>query len=181
MRLTLPYVLLFSIFQSLLTDQSLKDIRHPRILHVSLLPFLSLSLPSHPIPVHKIKSTRRWISDVSTYPSLDTQSQTQSNNVTSTGPVYELEYSARELYGPSVKGWGAADPLNATWWHRVTEGSSVLLSCFIFLLDSRKLIGCDDSDGKEPRARRRTYHSYPPLQLLFFLSISFLFRFFFGC
>ncbi|KLO07261.1 sphingomyelin phosphodiesterase [Schizopora paradoxa] len=64
-----------------------------------------------------------WISDVSTYPALDKQTPGDNNNhnFNFTGPVYELEYSARELYGKFINGWGEDDPLNATWWHKVTE------------------------------------------------------------
>ncbi|KAJ7292749.1 sphingomyelin phosphodiesterase [Mycena rebaudengoi] len=54
-----------------------------------------------------------WRSDVNTYAALDSQ--------TEFGPTYEFEYSTRETYGKAVPGWGPNDPLNATWWHRVTE------------------------------------------------------------
>lgn len=37
-----------------------------------------------------------------------------------TGPVFQLEYSTREAYG-SAANWPADAPLNATFWHRVTE------------------------------------------------------------
>lgn len=37
-----------------------------------------------------------------------------------TGPVFELEYSTRDTYGPSVS-WPDAAPLNATFWHLVSE------------------------------------------------------------
>jgi len=33
---------------------------------------------------------------------------------------YAFEYSTREAYGGNIT-WGANDPLNATWWHLVTE------------------------------------------------------------
>ncbi|KAL4062711.1 Metallo-dependent phosphatase-like protein [Scleroderma yunnanense] len=46
------------------------------------------------------------------YPSLDNQ--------TEVGPTYFLEYSTRETYGGNIT-WGTNDPLNATWWHLVTE------------------------------------------------------------
>ena len=39
-------------------------------------------------------------------------------------PSYEYEYSAREAYGQNIT-WAAGLPLNATWWHRVTERSSM--------------------------------------------------------
>lgn len=56
----------------------------------------------------------RWTSDVSQYPKLDSQIQF--------GPVYSYEYNTRATYGADISGWGENDPLNATWWHRVTEG-----------------------------------------------------------
>jgi sphingomyelin phosphodiesterase len=59
----------------------------------------------------------RWVSDVSTFPSLDVQAA-QHHLV---GPTYKYEYSTREAYGANITGWGAEDPLNATWWHLVTE------------------------------------------------------------
>jgi hypothetical protein len=37
------------------------------------------------------------------------------------GPVFKYEYNTRETYGGSINNWGPNDPLNATWWHRVTE------------------------------------------------------------
>ncbi|CDO73191.1 hypothetical protein BN946_scf185007.g246 [Trametes cinnabarina] len=54
-----------------------------------------------------------WKSDVNSFPQLDGQ--------TAIGPTYEYEYSTREAYGGSIAGWGPNDPLNATWWHLVTE------------------------------------------------------------
>ena len=60
--------------------------------------------------------SRRWKSDVNSYPQLDKQRVR--------GPTYEYEYSTRKAYGGSVPGWGPNDPLNATWWHLVTEGTS---------------------------------------------------------
>ncbi|KAF8434337.1 sphingomyelin phosphodiesterase [Boletus edulis BED1] len=53
-----------------------------------------------------------WISRVDEFPGLDGQ--------TEVGPTYVLEYSTREAYGQNIT-WGANDPLNATWWHLVTE------------------------------------------------------------
>ncbi|KAL5355210.1 Metallo-dependent phosphatase-like protein [Aspergillus floccosus] len=38
-----------------------------------------------------------------------------------TGPVWRVEYSTRETYGPAAS-WPPNSPLNATFWHRVTEG-----------------------------------------------------------
>ncbi|KAH0828939.1 sphingomyelin phosphodiesterase [Lanmaoa asiatica] len=53
-----------------------------------------------------------WISRVNEFPALDGQ--------TEVGPTYVLEYSTREAYGQNIT-WGTNDPLNATWWHLVTE------------------------------------------------------------
>lgn len=50
-----------------------------------------------------------FYSDVSSFSSLD-----------GTGPVWEFEYSTRAAYGAAA-GWNQDDPLNATFWHRVTE------------------------------------------------------------
>ena len=56
----------------------------------------------------------RWKSDINSYPDLDSQ--------TAFGPVYTYEYNTRETYGKTITSWTANDPLNATWWHLVTEG-----------------------------------------------------------
>ena len=50
------------------------------------------------------------------------------------GPTFEYEYNTRETYGGSINGWGENDPLNATWWHRVTEAmeaNSSLVTVYI--------------------------------------------------
>lgn len=60
----------------------------------------------------------RWRSDVNSYPALDKQ--------TAIGPTYVYEYSTRAAYGTNIP-WGPNDPLNATWWHLVTERASPLL------------------------------------------------------
>ena len=54
-----------------------------------------------------------WFANVSMFPELDGQAEF--------GPPYTLEYSTREAYGANITGWGPNDPLNATWWHKVTE------------------------------------------------------------
>ncbi|KAL1631205.1 hypothetical protein SLS56_004452 [Neofusicoccum ribis] len=41
-------------------------------------------------------------------------------DLSTTGPTYSLEYSTRDTYGPAA-GWPMDAPLNATFWHRVTE------------------------------------------------------------
>ncbi|KAH9950917.1 Metallo-dependent phosphatase-like protein [Amylocystis lapponica] len=50
--------------------------------------------------------------DVNSFSALDDQ--------TEYGPTYEFEYNTRETYGANIP-WGPNDPLNATWWHLVTE------------------------------------------------------------
>ncbi|KAK7550968.1 acid sphingomyelinase and PHM5 phosphate metabolism protein [Phyllosticta citricarpa] len=49
-----------------------------------------------------------------------------------TGPTFSLEYSTRDTYGPAA-GWPDDAPLNATFWHRVTEAmesNTTLVSVF---------------------------------------------------
>ncbi|KIY52639.1 sphingomyelin phosphodiesterase [Fistulina hepatica ATCC 64428] len=60
----------------------------------------------------EILDAHTWKADVNTFSTLDNQ--------TANGPVYSYEYNTRETYGSSFE-WGANDPLNATWWHKVTE------------------------------------------------------------
>src|SRR6266436_3960306 len=100
--------------------------------------------------VHKDDPTRyRWWSDVNSYHNLDAQIKF--------GPTYLYEYSTREAYGSGIT-WGANDPLNATWWHRVTESASpTCLSSPYFSLSNfpffclqkwkrtRALFRCEDS------------------------------------
>jgi len=52
-----------------------------------------------------------WYADVAQFPGLDTQRE---------GPVYRIEYSTREAYGAAA-GWPQDAPLNATFWHQVSE------------------------------------------------------------
>ncbi|KAL4269094.1 Metallo-dependent phosphatase [Pleurotus pulmonarius] len=61
----------------------------------------------------EVLDAHTWRSDVSTFPGLDSQLEL--------GPTYAYEYNTRETYGKTIQDWGASDPLNATWWHRVTE------------------------------------------------------------
>jgi hypothetical protein len=42
------------------------------------------------------------------------------NVLNNTGPTFRLEYSTRDTYAPQA-GWPTDAPLNATFWHRVTE------------------------------------------------------------
>ena len=52
-----------------------------------------------------------WYADVNSFPSL---------NGTNHGPTFKFEYSTREAYGPAAD-WPSDAPLNATFWHAVTE------------------------------------------------------------
>lgn len=56
-----------------------------------------------------------WYSDVHNYPSLDNGRS---------GPPYLFEYSTRQAYQP-IGGWPEHAPLNATYWHLVTEAMQV--------------------------------------------------------
>jgi sphingomyelin phosphodiesterase len=60
-----------------------------------------------------VMDAHTWYSNVTAYPELDGQ--------TEFGPSYHYEYSYREAYGTNITGWGPNDPLNATWFHKVTE------------------------------------------------------------
>lgn len=42
------------------------------------------------------------------------------SSLNGTGPVFQFEYSTRSAYGPAAN-WPEDAPLNATFWHRVTE------------------------------------------------------------
>ncbi|EGN94903.1 hypothetical protein SERLA73DRAFT_171272 [Serpula lacrymans var. lacrymans S7.3] len=60
----------------------------------------------------EVVDAHTWMSSVDLFPELDSQ--------TEYGPTYQYEYNTRETYGTNIT-WGENDPLNATWWHLVTE------------------------------------------------------------
>ncbi|KAH7914741.1 Metallo-dependent phosphatase-like protein [Hygrophoropsis aurantiaca] len=60
----------------------------------------------------EVLDAHTWQSSVNDFPSLDSQLQY--------GPTYNYEYNTRKTYGGNIT-WGDQDPLNATWWHLVTE------------------------------------------------------------
>ncbi|KAH8099275.1 sphingomyelin phosphodiesterase [Cristinia sonorae] len=60
----------------------------------------------------EIVDAHTWKSDVNAFPALDHQLKI--------GPTYSYEYSTRTTYGGNIT-WGPNDPLNATWWHKVTQ------------------------------------------------------------
>ncbi|KAJ7603124.1 Metallo-dependent phosphatase-like protein [Roridomyces roridus] len=70
----------------------------------------------------EVMDAHTWRADVNAFPALDSQ--------TAFGPTYVYEYSTRDTYGPHIAGggWGANDPLNATFWHLVTEAMEADLS-----------------------------------------------------
>ena len=57
----------------------------------------------------EIMDAYTWYADVNSFPAID---------ATKSGPTYKFEYSTREAY---PIGWPEHAPLNATYWHRVTE------------------------------------------------------------
>lgn len=76
-----------------------------------------------------------WYADVSSFSGLDGQA--------GLGPEFQFEYSARDTYGAAVPGWGPNDPLNATWWHRVTEAmeaNSTLVETYANLTSKRSVM-----------------------------------------
>ncbi|CAK7206019.1 hypothetical protein SEUCBS139899_008802 [Sporothrix eucalyptigena] len=57
-----------------------------------------------------------FYADVDTFETLNVSDA----NPNSAGPEFRFEYSTRAVYGPAA-GWPEDAPLNATFWHRVTE------------------------------------------------------------
>ncbi|TFK69069.1 Metallo-dependent phosphatase [Pluteus cervinus] len=60
----------------------------------------------------EVLDAHTWSTDVNAFPPLDHQIQN--------GPTFTYEYSTRTAFA-NITGWGPNDPLNATWWHRITE------------------------------------------------------------
>ncbi|THH11063.1 hypothetical protein EW145_g904 [Phellinidium pouzarii] len=69
-----------------------------------------------------IVDAHTWRADVNAFPELDDQ--------ITFAPTFAFEYDTRATYGQNISGWGPNDPLNATWWHLVTEGLPPF-TCFI--------------------------------------------------
>jgi len=59
----------------------------------------------------EVLDAHTWYSDVSSFSSL---------NYEGPGPTWQYEYSTRDAYGSGII-WPSDAPLNATWWHKVTE------------------------------------------------------------
>lgn len=93
------------LIHDVLFGVELTDFRYSRFVHVSDYRLISAATTLN---------YSSWAADVNAFAGLDGQ--------TEYGPTYEFEYSAREAYGQSITQWGPNDPLNATWWHLVTEG-----------------------------------------------------------
>ena len=92
------------------------DVRNCRRAHVSLSHKVRGAKHIARANYASIPQRFRWKSDVTAFAHLDGQREF--------GPTYEYEYNTREAYGASISSWGPNDPLNATWWHHVTEGVS---------------------------------------------------------
>jgi hypothetical protein len=89
------------------------DVRHRRRTHVSF--DAGLKSGAHKDTTNMTVWICRWRSDVNSFPGLDGQVKV--------GPTYVYEYNTRAAYGSNIT-WGDNDPLNATWWHLVTERAS---------------------------------------------------------
>ncbi|KIY73533.1 Metallo-dependent phosphatase [Cylindrobasidium torrendii FP15055 ss-10] len=94
----------------------------------------------------EIMDAHTWRADVSSFAALDNQ--------TAIGPIYEYEYNTREAYGGSIPGWSENDPLNATWWHLVTEGGQGvcvqrLLTTFLAMEANSSLVTVRSARTKE--------------------------------
>ncbi|WWD17604.1 hypothetical protein CI109_102045 [Kwoniella shandongensis] len=59
-----------------------------------------------------ILDAHTWYSNVSSFAELDSQIDI--------GATYSYEYNTRQAYGANIT-WPDNAPLNATWWHKVTE------------------------------------------------------------
>lgn len=109
-----------------------------------------------------------WYSNVSAFPALDSQ--------IAHGPVFAYEYSTREEYGTNIT-WPENAPLNATWWHRVTEQMELNPSlvqasrflCVSFEANASWLFGIGIELGRFRscvdiyRPSRKTKHQVSPL------------------
>ncbi|BCR87979.1 PPN1 endopolyphosphatase family protein [Aspergillus chevalieri] len=75
-----------------------------------------------------------------------------------TGPIFRLEYSTRETYGPAAN-WDANAPLNATFWHRVTEGMEKDLSLVSWFnaLQGKRSIKSPACDSEECQLAKICY------------------------
>lgn len=95
------------------TNQSLTSALTPGWIGPSVTPLTNLNSGFRMYEVDTgsfdIYEAYTWYADVSSFP-----------NLTNHGPVYQFEYSTRDTYGPAA-GWPSTAPLNATFWHAVTQ------------------------------------------------------------
>jgi hypothetical protein len=81
----------------------------------SVTPFTNLNsgFRMYEVDTHSfdVMNAYTFYADVNSFPKLDS---------TVAGPAYKFEYSTRETY-PVIGGWPSSAPLNATYWHKVTE------------------------------------------------------------
>ncbi|KAK0303477.1 hypothetical protein LTR01_008032 [Friedmanniomyces endolithicus] len=100
------------------TNQSLSTALTPGWIGPSVTPLNNLNsgfrLYEVDTATFDIYEAYTFYANVSAFPSLPS---TQ-------GPTYNFEYSTRATYGPAAK-WPADAPLNATFWHAVTEAMEV--------------------------------------------------------
>ncbi|PPR01518.1 hypothetical protein CVT24_001888 [Panaeolus cyanescens] len=87
--------------------------------------------------------------DPDTYEIMDTKTimAEMSSSSFQTSPQWITQYSARQLYSAAVGGWPANKPLNAEFWHRVTEAfeadNNLFLQFVAFKDRGGKLQNCD--------------------------------------
>ncbi|KAF2162056.1 hypothetical protein M409DRAFT_69292 [Zasmidium cellare ATCC 36951] len=95
------------------TNQSLNTALTPGWIGPSVTPLTNLNSGFRMYEVDTgtfdIYEAYTWYADVNSF-----------SNLTTHGPVFEFEYSTRDTYGPAA-GWPQDAPLNATFWHAVTE------------------------------------------------------------
>ncbi|THH33122.1 hypothetical protein EUX98_g1075 [Antrodiella citrinella] len=93
----------------------------------SITPLTNLNSGFRVYETFEILDAHTWKTDVNAFAALDDQLQN--------GPTFAYEYNTRETYGANIT-WGPNDPLNATWWHKVTEqmeANPALVSTFTTL------------------------------------------------
>jgi sphingomyelin phosphodiesterase len=106
-----------------------------------------------------------FVSNISAAATLDGQ--------TARGAAFTFEYSAREAYGGNIA-WPADAPLNATWWHRVTEAwaaEPALVQLFTTFQgkNSVRTTNCTSATCVESKicyARSGSYRRLPPFRSL---------------
>ena len=97
------------------TEQSLDTALTPGWVGPSVTPLTNLNSGFRMYEVDtgnfEVYESYTWYADVAAFPALNGSNQ---------GPTFKLEYSTREAYGPAAN-WPSDAPLNATFWHAVTQ------------------------------------------------------------